>query len=233
MLEDIPYDEADGIIQTLLDTAFEASKRINSEGYAVVPECEKQPAIAAVDGGSAIIYDMGSLVVGAIRTGYLVYGPGKTAHESISPLQLVAVDRFNSTDLYEKACADMDVPLHEHPVELDAFIQRLRYLKEMRGALDALVHLKEGDILLLDGALRSDIPRPADVLAAVINQAEARGITVVGVSKSSSLNIQGIPMLALVKHQAEKLGLNTWLYPVDIGDRHEYGKVSIAKLHPS
>ncbi len=188
--------------------------------------------MAAVDGGSTTLYDLGSLMVGAIRTGYLVFDGMDMVHEQISPVQLVKVDRVSAAEHYARVCAEMDVPLHEHPRELDAFIQRLRYLGEMRGALDALDHLEEGDILLLDGSLRSDIPRPGDVLKTVLDQAEARNVTVVGVSKSSSLNRDGIPLLALARHRAGELGLDTWMFPVDPGDSHEHGNVSVVRFHP-
>jgi len=68
-------------------------------------------------------------------------------------------------------------------------------------------------------------------VSTVVEKALDRGVGVVGVSKSSSLHINGLPVLSLARHRARQLGLEAWLYPIG-GDRHEMGDVYAACFHP-
>ena len=231
MLDDVSYTEVDGVVEKIVENADKASMAIDPKHFMEMPS-SRGGRVAAVDGGSAVLHDLGSLLVGVYRSGFLVYEDGERVHEEVSKLRMVSLDKASASAAYEEACLEAGFSVHTGPRELDAVLERLRYISEMRHALCALESLGEGDLLLLDGSLRADITHPGSVVSTIVEQAMEKNVSVAGISKSSSLHIGGLPVLSLARHRAREMGLESWLYPVGGEDSHEFGDVYAACFHP-
>jgi hypothetical protein len=89
-------------------------------------------------------------------------------------------------------------------------VQRIRTLEEYRYVFKALGELREGDILLVDGALRGDLHTPDIAIKMLSEMAQDKGVSVVGISKNSGLSAGYMPLIPLLDSEAMEKGHERW-----------------------
>jgi len=163
-------------------------------------------AVAAVDGSSVMVEPYGGIKIAVIRAGYVVYERGERIGRNVSDMQVYRMDFRNSSDIYaEKYREILDAETPElGETDPNYVMQRLRTLEEFRYMFMALEELKEGDILLIDGALRGDRHTPDRGMALLSEMAQDRGVSLVGISKDSGIMHNGLPFVPQVDRLAEE-----------------------------
>lgn len=166
------------------------------------------PAVVAVDGSHTVLVDTGAIWVVAHRAIALPW-PGL----ALAPQPIVTA-----------ATPAQAATLVGEPVATaEAFAQALRERAESQALLGALEHAVPGTLVLADGALQGLPPGPqADADAARCAAARA-GVVLVGVSKRSGLERDGVP-LAPALHDAGPA--SAWVATVGDGTH-------VARLHPA
>ena len=181
MLDEISQED-------LAEVAEEVRKRISAtisrDRYMEIdPE---EGSLCAVDGGSAVLADRGTYLIGAVRIGYFLQKEDKIRME----ISKVRIRLFDTSG--------------DHPEDL---VSGWRRSMEMEYAMKALDHLSPGDVLVMDGSL--------DGMVGLISTARKRGVLVAGVSKSSRLNLKGGPAAAVAMRSALEAGIKgAWFLPV-------------------
>jgi hypothetical protein len=91
-----------------------------------------------------------------------------------------------------------------------------RRFGEWRLALNALDHLSEGDILVMDGTLQSNFTNEVEYVKDLSRKALQRGVILTGISKTSTIfTTKGLSLLGAVNNLAEKVGIKGhWYFPV-------------------
>jgi hypothetical protein len=158
--------------------------------------------VAAVDGSSAILAESGSHLVGALR----VAG--------------VAAGRVERRGLEVHLLEEQDPSGLAAGERLGA----LRAGAEHALAARLLAELGRGDLLLLDGSLRA-----APALDGLLERAGDRGVDVVGVCKSTSLTVSGVPALAACSLAARDAGAGAWIVELP-APPNVRGRVLVARL---
>jgi len=167
--------------------------------------------VAAVDGSSGIAEPFAGLYLGVVRAGYVLYS-GKREKKEISPLEIFQIGFHNSKEIYAEKYSEIfgEKPPEMSETEPKYMVQRIRTLEEYKYAFKALRDLGEGDILLIDGALRGDRHTPDIAIKMLSEMAQDKGVSVVGISKNSGLLSSGMPLIPMMDYEAEKKGLGRW-----------------------
>ncbi|MBI5000485.1 MAG: DNA double-strand break repair nuclease NurA [Euryarchaeota archaeon] len=190
---------------------------------------------AAVDGGSAIVMDCGSFVVGAITAGHVTMERGKaTAH--VQPLRLLPVSQIDKPCVYDEIFKEaLYAAPPDAPESLESLVGRARNLAEWLDAERAIAALDKGSLLLIDGSLWAGTPGIRPLVARVADAAQKKGICLAGVSKQSKLYTGYRPLVpALARLGKREFGEACWAYPIDLteyADR-QFGETFVAHLHP-
>ncbi len=196
------------------------------------------PSVAAVDGSSVVILDAGSFLVGAVRVASVVYkSPLEAVEPAVSDTDVIFLSRENYEEIYtEEYTAAYGSQPPSVPDSFGDIVQRIRSMREMRTAVSALKSLKEGDILLTDGALKADVDTPDDFFKRLGKDARKRGVVLLGVSKKSGLSFGHFPLLALLRRQGSKLFPESeWacsLAGSSLKLEHQLGAVYLVRFSP-
>jgi len=195
----------------------------------------KGRAAAAVDGGSAIVMDCGSFIVGAITAGHVLFD-GRKATAHVQPLRLLPVSQIDKPCVYDEIFKEaLSVAPPDAPESLESLIGRARNLAEWLDAERAIDSLPKGSLLLIDGSLWAGTPGIRPLVARVADAAQKQGICLAGVSKQSKLYTGYRPLVpALARLGRRELGEACWAYPVDLkeyADR-QFGETFVTHLHP-
>ena len=115
--------------------------------------------------------------------------------------------------------------------DLDLALSMSRRFCEWRFIIEAL---KSGaDFIVMDGSLQTGFPRESELANEVFDEASSRGVTVAGLSKSTTIYTrEGYPLAGFLDSKARKNGLLKWM--VDIGISEEWAhrsKTHFVKLH--
>lgn len=184
--------------------------------------------VIAVDGSSVVLGEPGPFLVGAYRAATVRFEDGRPAKVDLRDPHLVLLERERPDGtLRERLMASGHDGERCRPSEL---LHLLREHAELEAALGALETLGPGDALLLDGPFQA---RPFPTLARrILSRATARGVDVVGVCKSTSLAIEGVPALAACHLAARERRLGRWHAALD-APAHVLGQVHVAALSPA
>jgi hypothetical protein len=152
----------------------------------------------AIDGGQAVVADARCLQLVVTRAARARWYDGHCRLEEEGDLrpQLIGCG--------EERLAVLSFQL---PVRPDAAIDigLLRDWGEWQAVAQSVEEADRGGMVLLDGDLEPDWRIAPGYLSALFERAEARGVTVVGVTKHSSLARGGAPLLGLLERQGEQL----------------------------
>jgi hypothetical protein len=147
--------------------------------------------VAAVDGSHAVIVDNGATWVAATRATAVTW-PSGTAGEVPVAWHLATPD---SAEAMVAAAAEERGLVAPTVRSGDSYAEAMRGFAEFDAALAAVGRLPRGGLLLIDGALEG-LPRIAQAPIIALREAAQRGgVTMVGVSKRSAIEISGVPLV--------------------------------------
>jgi hypothetical protein len=183
----------------------------------------------AVDGGQGLIADARCLQVYVTRAARVRWHHGRSEVEEEGPLHAHLLGLGEEREALIRSGA---------PVPRDAAVDvhLLRDWEEWRTVARCVGDCDPGGMVLVDGDLQPDWRIPSSWLAAVLAAAATPNVTVVGVTKHSSLSRGGAPLLGLLEREAESLlGRRAcWWVPV-ARTRPDVGpglRVVVARLDP-
>ncbi len=235
MFTDLSYSDVEKAARIFVEAAEKSAREVDRDRFFSVQPLSFDGRVAAVDGGSGVVVDFNSFLVGILRVGHVLVGDG-LMEEDVSPPEMVFLSRENMLDVYRDEAGLIgpgDGTGSHLPPDPQSVLSRMRFFREIKTALGAMDRLGEGDLLLVDGSLRTDIPHPREALSLLVERARERGINLVGVSKTTSLHINGISLLQVVGMAGFDAGMERWAYEVDVEDSHQFGRVFIVRLHPN
>ncbi len=176
--------------------------------------------LVAVDGSHRLLLDGRSFIIIALRAGTVTYR-GHTQQGTKTPLRVLFIDQRELASVYrtgwESLAKALDLGDWNAPVipGIQAAPERLRELGEWLVSARALDSLDAGDILLVDGALRSPTRPGQAVLSALARKALDREVGLVAVAKRSALSLNSLPLLPTLERLAEREGMKgAWAYPL-------------------
>lgn len=151
----------------------------------------------AVDGGQSLVADARCLQVYATRASRVCWSAGAAVIEESLPLRIWLVG------LGESAAARSAL---EAPVAPDCFVDvnLLREWGEWSAAAGCVAEASPGSLVLVDGDLAPDWRIAPDWLPQLFDVAADRGVTMIGVTKHTSLSWGGAPLLAVIERLAEE-----------------------------
>jgi hypothetical protein len=183
----------------------------------------------AVDGGQGLIADARCLQVYVTRTARVRWRDGCSVLEEEGPLRVWLLGSGEE----RSALARLGAPIATAtPVDVNL----CREWGEWSSIFSCVSQCSPGGMVLVDGDLQPDWRIPAAWLAALLATAAAQGVTLIGVTKHSSLSRGGGPLLGqLEQSAAAALGPRAlWWVPV-ARTRPELGpgiQVVVARLDP-
>ena len=184
----------------------------------------------AVDGGQALVADARCLQVFVTRAARVCFRRGRCELEDEGQLRAALLGggegRLVAAGLGLGIAPDCAVD-----------VNLLREHDEWRAVAGCVEEAAPGALVLVDGDLQPDWRIPSRWLAALLERAAERGVTLAGVTKRSSLSRGGAPLVSQLESQAEvSLGTRArWWAPVarTRGDVGEGLAVVVARLDPS
>ena len=163
----------------------------------------------AVDGGQSLIADARCVQVYATRASRIGWAAGASVVEEALPVQVWLLGLGESSE----ARLALDAP-----VASDCFVDvnLLREWGEWSAAAACVDAAPAGSMVLVDGDLAPDWRIDPDWLPGRFDVAADRGVTLVGVTKHTSLSWGGAPLLGVLERMAsERLGPRAmWWAPV-------------------
>jgi len=210
--------------------------------YRAIPKPTAQ-TIAFIDSGNAELAKGANFSLQFIRTCAVIRGERRKTQEAFCLVQasqengrlayrteLVGLEgiRLPTIDLYEPSLAE-----GTHRVQPARVAELARVLAEHLLAAWILPELPSGAILVRDGDLEAHTLYEQNALREVYERARIQGVTVAGLSKTSTLLTDtghpAIPVLAKAAPQG------TWYYhPIAVSTRPDHqASVAVAKLHPA
>jgi hypothetical protein len=187
------------------------------------------PDVWAVDGGQSLVADARCLQVYATRAARVRWQDGRSVMEDEGTLRAWLLGLGEERAALIRSGA---------PVAPDAAVDvnLLREWDEWSAVAAAVDSCDAGGVVLVDGDLQPDWRIGAGWLAGLLATASGRGVTLVGVTKHSSLSRGGAPLLGQLEQQAASaLGPRAcWWVPVartrpDVGPGLQ---VVVARLDP-
>ena len=191
--------------------------------------------IGAVDGGSSIILNASSFIIGVYQTGYSILKNNKKKEDEIPKLKLKIISNMNKNDIYFKEYLNITGEFPKKPApDIGWVLQRLRIFDEWNKVNELIEKFEKGDIIIFDGSLKADIGLPDIILDKITKKAHEKGIILVGISKRSSLHSNHVPITYLVKKLGEKnFPKNRWYFNLkNSSDNHLFGNSYIVKFNP-
>jgi len=176
----------------------------------------RQPTVAAVDGSSSIILDAGSFLIGAVRVASVKYrSPLETVEPYVSDMEIFYITHENYREIYRREYTDTYGSPPDPgfiPESFGDIVQRIRSMREIKTADSIIKTMEEGDIIMMDGALKADIDTPKAFLQKLGDESLTRGVTLLGVSKRSGLSFGHLPLMSLLRKKGSELFPNReWL----------------------
>jgi hypothetical protein len=167
------------------------------------------PEVWAVDGGQALVADARSVQVLVTRAARARFLGGECVLEDEGEARTWLVG--SGEERVVAASLGLGVPPH---AAVD--VNLLREHGEWELVAQSVEEAEPGALVLVDGDLRPDYRIPTARIAALLDHAGERGVTVVGVTKHSSLARGGAPLLGQLEIEfAVRLGARAmWWAPV-------------------
>jgi hypothetical protein len=174
--------------------------------------CAAPPAdVWAVDGGQALVADARCLQVYVTRSARVRWSSdrGRIVAEEEGPLQAHLLGLGEE----RQALAALESPIRS---DASVDVNLLRDWAEWSAVATSVLHCEPGGVVLIDGDLQPDWRIPAWWLSDLFARASARGVTLVGVTKHTSLSWGGAPLLGVLERLASaELGeRECWWIPI-------------------
>ena len=209
------------------------------DAYELVPVGPASPGtVWAVDGGSCVVADGRSFQVAAFRAARVRFDGGATvevvrpqlAVRAVSPDEMAGLARRTLTEL----CGAEPERLPELPRPVDALREWAEWAEVGRTVRDA----EAGDLVLVDGSLHGGPLVPQTVVHRVHEEAVARGVSLAGVVKASTLYWgRNAPLVTLLKRRGDReVGPTPWAARIStdpLFGRLYVGDIFVAHLAPT
>ena len=209
------------------------------DAFELVPVVPRDAGtVWAVDGGSCVVADGRSFQVAAYRAARIRFADGQTRAaerptltvRAVSPEEMQALARTALTEL----CGQEPERIPELPRPVDA----LREWGEWAAVGRTVREADAGDLVLVDGSLHGGPLVPQAVVRRVHEEAVARGVSLAGVVKASTLFWgRNAPLVTLVKRRGDReLGHATWAARIStdpVFGRLYVGDIFVAHLAPT
>ena len=229
-----------------ISTRFAAAGGFDAASYTHF-EPGFEGAVCAVDGSNAIILDAGSFAIAAIRASVSAFARGRRLYRRTTPLHVITVNPGAGNEDFDEIFYDcfrrrpgtrLD---HDDPARNAAII---RDTLELWSAMEMAAELDTGDLLILDGTLQVRHASHAEVIEALLNLCNLRGVLIAAVTKRTSLTWGGgHPIVPAAEGLARGVGVAApWYLSVSgasgLIDRQETqtwkqrGEQYVARLHP-
>lgn len=191
------------------------------------------PDVWAVDGGQALVADARCLQVATTRAARARWQDARCTMEEEGELRAHILGGAAGGPDARQSLAELAAPVAPtSPVDLNL----LRDWSEWQLVSECVEESEPGAVVLVDGDLQPDWRIPARWLADLLERSAEREVTLVGVTKHSSLARGGAPLVGQLELEAQR-GLGTracWWAPVALR-RPEMGPgllVVVARLDP-
>lgn len=155
--------------------------------------------LAVIDGSNHSIRGM-NFTFAALRTGYQVYQEGKEIERKVDAIsvELLANHKDPQIGFESKFLNYYREIVGEDPVgfpEFDKTPERIRTLCEWQKLIELIEKLDRGDVIVFDGTLISGvITTTHKFFNGLADRAKQKGITLVGLSKDTSLSMDTAPV---------------------------------------
>lgn len=176
-----------------LHTRFASSFGLDAGSYRRV-EPVQEGTIAAVDGSNALLLDCGCLSVAVLRAAACGFSAGARRFRSVTPLRLATLGqeaRDGSFAALYRECFGTDPEASVKDDDPHGTTAVMRDTLEYCVALGTAERLREGDLLVLDGALRVTHASHEPVLLRLIRTCAKRGIQLCAVTKRTAITWGG------------------------------------------
>jgi hypothetical protein len=192
----------------------------------------------AIDGGSCVVADGRSFQVAAFRAARVRYADGATVAVERPQLVVRAVSPEEMRALAREALTDLCGAEPERLPELPRPVDALREWTEWAAVARTVDEASPGDLVLVDGSLHGGPLVPQGVVQRVHAAAVARGISLAGVVKASTLYWgRNAPLVTLLKRRADReIGPARWAVRIStdpVFGRLYVGDIFVAHLAPT
>ncbi len=236
-------DWSRSIAETLLSVYSQNVLPPLSEDDFQVFKTHKGPHLtAAVDGSSSVILKAPNFIVGFQRVLAIIFDDGNEVdrrEEAGAPIFIRKPDLNRDFLTHCKL-----IPRLTNKVkDPETVLSLVREAKELEMIESLVSDLPAGSMLLVDGTLMPGIPHLENKMADILGIAEDRNIKLIGLSKSTSLSLKGIPLLPHIQYWSNRMVHKKKWYlnvPVTFGQDIFRGNnissrpplVTAVKLHP-
>ena len=150
-----------------------------------------------MDGGQGLVADARCLQVYVTKAARVRWRPGHDVEEEAGPVRahLLGLGEERAALISSGAPVAATTPVD---------VNLLRDWEEWRTVSECVSTCEPGGLVLVDGDLQPDWRIPSSWLADLLSVASQRRVTVVGVTKHSSLSRGGGPLLGQLERQAER-----------------------------
>lgn len=195
--------------QLLLGELEESDATTDPLRFEPLPAASEPGGAAAVDGGHSLVSDVATCGIVAVRAGFCLRDTHDAFQDRRTRNVVHLVTRRRVAEDWETWVRPYDwgtgvpAPTTSGSQWLRGFAEAERIVAEFDAARRALRLLKEGDLLLLDGSLDAEALQER-LQPNLLEAARSQGVTVVAVSKDSSLSLGGVLPLSLELEEAAR-----------------------------
>jgi hypothetical protein len=209
------------------------------DAYELAPVEPVPPgAVWAVDGGSCVVADGRSFQVAAFRAARVRFSDGATVEVDRPQLVVRAVSPEEMEGLARATLAELCGAELERLPDMPRPVDALREWSEWAEVARTVRQAAAGDLVLVDGSLHGGPLVPQAVVQRVHREAVARGISLAGVVKASTLYWgRNAPLVTLLKRRGDReLGPARWAARIStdpVFGRLYVGDIFVAHLAPT
>jgi len=167
-----------------------AETGVCKEDFTVLEPCDAQGEVFAIDGSNVVVCDWSVARVNKICAGYAVYRGADWQRTVITYDDIFLSDVESYEEQFEpflKGIFGID-ELSLKESELDRLSTYFRELQEYVALYDAVMQASPGDLILYDGGFTWKERPLGDALSRVFKDAKAKGVDLLGISKSSAIS---------------------------------------------
>lgn len=192
----------------------------------------------AIDGGSSVVADGRSFQVAAYRAARVRFRGGATDLVESPSLTVRAVSAAEMAPLARSILTELCGQEPERIPDLPRPVDALREWAEWSEVARTVTEAAAGDLVLVDGSLHGGPLVPAQVVRRVHEEAVARGVSMAGVVKASTLYWgRNAPLVTLLKRRGDReIGRAVWGARIStdpVFARLYPGEIFVAHLAPT
>jgi hypothetical protein len=192
----------------------------------------------AVDGGSCVVADGRSFQVAAYRAARVRFAAGATVQVDRPQLVVRAVSPEEMEGLARATLAELCGGEPDRLPDLPRPVDGLREWAEWAAVAATVGEADRGDLVLVDGSLHGGPLVPQAVVQRVHREAVARGVSLAGVVKASTLYWgRNAPLVTLLKRRGDReAGPTRWATRIStdpVFGRLYVGDIFVAHLAPT